>query len=467
MTTRWLVRHFVAVLGAGILWLAAATGLASAAPADPPNVAPEAAIDCAKGHCTLRVDLGDAAPGWLPDAGLWLNVLEENLHVLPDGAGIEVSDDLVLDMPVGSIHLAGAQLRLEMDDANRVQSFHGTADIPMPSLPLIGNSTNRKAAEARVGFDRGDALPLAGSSLDIPLHPDRKYLYFDLASGATFSAGPAGQAGELTLGIPEGQRALIVLDPTERFAYIDGHVTLRYNGELVFLAQLLDPTETVGLFAGELPLRHRATVHLSGVVADAVDATQFELAGRYAVDAGRLGEWLKLEGQPLALEGSLALTPEGLLATGVVSSSLAPERVLDSAVQAQIFVPFSAEYQTAFVELRSKLDVPAADFHADAMARLDGSLDAVADANLQLPQVGLDEAVASAQDAAGPVWDRVVGTVVPPAQAGYERLSDLAAGSAESAAAVLDWSKEQAAQRWCGLTGWCGGPAAPVETAMR
>jgi len=331
----------------------------------------------------------------------------------------------------------------------------------MPSLPLLGEFAQRKAAQARIGFARGDALQLT----DAPVDPERKYLYFDLASGASLRTGTPGQANELSLAIPEGQRALVVIDPLERFAYIDGHVTLRYNGELVFLAQLLDPTETVDLFAGELPMRHRATVNVSGVVADALDAAQMELAGRYAVDAGRLGEWLKLEGQPLALEGSLTLTPTGLLGKGVVRSSLAPERLLDSAVQAQIFVPFTGGYQTAFVELRTNLDVPAANFHGDAMARLDGALDVVADANLQMPQLGLKDVLADAGDGAvTPLWDRTLGAVMTPARAGYDKLSELAAGGAESAAAGVQWSKDLAAQQWCGWTGRC---SEPVQTAMR
>ena len=457
-----LVRDVVAALAAGFLWLAIGTGMASAAPVAPAEAVPSANIECGEGLCTLRLDLGATAPDWLPDAGLWLNVLEENLHALPDGAGFEVSDDIVLEMPVGNIQLTGAQLRLEMGEDNRVESFEGVAEVPMPSLPLLGSLTQRKAAEARIGFDRGDALSLA----DAPVDPERKYLYFDLASGASLRAATAGQTGELSLDIPEGQRALVVLDPLERFAYIDGHVTLRYNGELVFLTQLLDPTETLDLFAGELPLRHRATVQVSGVMSDALDEAQMELAGRYAVDAGRLGEWLKLEGQPLALEGSLALTPAGLLGTGVVRSSVAPERLLDSAVQAQVFVPFSGEYQTAYVELRTNLDIPIASFHTDAMARLDGALDVVADANVQMPQLGLEDALANAGSSGARLWNRSMSAVTEPARAGYGKLSELATGGVAGAAAGLEWSSELAAQQWCGWMGRCEA-VAPVETAMR
>ncbi len=94
-------------------------------------------------------------------------------------------------------------------------------------------------------------------------------------------------------------------------------------------------------------------MHVSGLTGAALDDLHLELAGRYAVDAGRLGEWLKLDGEPLAVEGGIVVNGEGLLATGVVRSSLAPERVLDSAVQAQVFVPFSVDYRDAYVELRS------------------------------------------------------------------------------------------------------------------
>ncbi len=468
MPSKRFVRAFVTVLFAGLLWVLGGTGAALAAPAEEGDIAAiHTGIECVEGVCTLAADLGETAPAWLPGGEFRINVSQENLTALPDGAGFEAHDDLVFAMPWGDIRLANVQMRLELDERRRVETFSGTAEVPLPSLPFFGNTTGQTAAEARVGFERGEALSLAGA----PLDPDRKYLYFDLASGAALTA-PAGEgrSGELSLAIPEGQGALVVLDPLERFAYIDGHVTLRYNGELVFLAQLLDPTETVDLFVGELPLRHRATVHVSGMTGAALDDTHLELAGRYAVDAGRMGEWLKLDGEPLAVEGGIVVNGEGLLATGVVRSSLAPERVLDSAVQAQVFVPFSVDYREAYVELRSRFDSPAAGLHADGVARLDGALDAVADVNVHLPWGRRDEA-AVAQDAGGmkALWDRTAGTVGDTARAGVAHAAGLGRGGYQSAAAGLEWSADLVAQQWCGMTDRCESrfDKGPVETAMR
>ncbi len=303
------------------------------------------------------------------------------------------------------------------------------------------------------------------------------------------TAPSTGDAGDLRLDIPQGQRALVVIDPQERFAYIDGHVTLRYNGELMFLAQLLDPTEVVDLFAGELPLRHQATVHVTGALTDRLDASHLELAGRYAVDGGRVGEWLKLEGEPLALEGNITLTPAGLLATGVVRSSIAPQQVLDSAVQAQLFIPFRGDVQDAYVEVRSRLDVPVAAVHADAMARLDGGLETVAEANMSAPWNAQDAtalveagvaggndaeevAQANAEDEPGR-WARTVDTVAGSTRAGYGRLAELASAgwdvTASGAQQSAKWSAEMAARGWCGVSGRCDALplAEPMETAMR
>ena len=180
------------------------------------------------------------------------------------------------------------------------------------------------------------------------------------------------------------------------------------------------------------------------------------------MDAGRIGEWLKLEGEPLALEGSVVVTGAGLLATGIVRSSLSPQTVLDSAVQAQVFVPFTMDYQDAYVELRSDFDMPLASLHADGYARLNGALDAVADANVQMPWSGRDDAALAQTRPKGSrgsdagLWERTV--------AGYDWMSDRALGGYESAAAGVEWSVDLAARQWCGVTGRC---EAPVETAMR
>ncbi|MDI9549956.1 MAG: hypothetical protein QM346_20370 [Chloroflexota bacterium] len=467
MPSKGLVRAFVTMLVAGLIWAYAGMGAAWAAPVEEADVvATHSGIECVDGVCTLEVDLGQGT-AWLPAGEFRINVNQANLNALPDGAGIEVRNDLVFETPAGEIRLADAKLRLQLDEHNRVDTFAGTAEVPLPSLPLIGKATGQAAAEARVGFERGEALSLA----DAPLDPGRKYLYFDLASGTalTASAGES-RAGELSLAIPQGQRALVVLDPLERFAYIDGHVTLRYNGEMVFLAQLLDPTETVDLFVGELPLRHRATVHVSGLTGAALDDLHLELAGRYAVDAGRMGEWLKLDGEPLAVEGGIVVNGEGLLATGVVRSSLAPERVLDSAVQAQVFVPFSVDYRDAYVELRSRFDSPAAGLHADGVARLDGALDAVADVNVQLPWSERDDA-ALAEGAGGmkALWDRSIGAVGDATWAGAAQAVNLGRDGYQSAAAGLEWSADLASRQWCAMTGLCESQygAGPVETAMR
>ncbi len=210
-----------------------------------------------------------------------------------------------------------------------------------------------------------------------------------------------GAEGSLWLSIPEGQRATIVVDPLERFAYIDGNLTMRYSGSVAFLAGMVDGFEAADLLSGDLPLRHEATVHVSGVVTDKLADSRLELEGRYAVDGGKLAEWFNVNGEPLALEGGLVISDAGMLGTGVVRSTLMPENVWNSAVQGQVFIPFSTDFRQAYAALNTRVDLPFADLSADGYARVDGALDMVANGSLDAPwRNRVTDSVASSDAAA-------------------------------------------------------------------
>ena len=481
-----LLRFILPVLLAGLMWTSFAVDHAYAADDPPPTASVSASADsedtitdhelaCADGVCTLRVDLGPDAPVWLPATGLALTVLEDNLRILPDGAGFAVSDELTLDMPVGNLNLADANIHLVMGDEGRVESFYGTATIPTPSLGILGPAAGGKPISASIGFDHASALP----AIDAALDAERKYLFFDLAAGTELAAAlEDGADGALWLSIPEGQRATVVIDPQDRFAYIDGNVSVRYSGNLAFLTQLIDPMETVDLWNGELPLRHQATVHVSGSVSDELKDTRLELEGRYAVDGGKVAEWLKLDGDPLAIEGGIVISDEGMLGTGVVRSTLLSERVMDGAVQAQVFVPFSTQYSEAYVALNTRLDMPFANVSADGYARLDGALDMIADGSFEAPwRPGASDAIVLRQSGADNAafadtsaergrwvraWEATSNTArtgfeyaQEPARSGYGWVLDKAGSGYESASTGLEWSIDLASQQWCSTTGLC------------
>ena len=189
--------------------------------------------------------LGRRAAQVVTGRGFRIVRLEENLQVLPDGAGISVSDGLALDLPIGNLKLADAQIDLMMGEDGSVESFYGTAELPTPSLGIFDRANVKNPIATSVGFDVAANLPSVNAALD----PERKYLFFDLASGTELSASLDDESdAALWLSIPEGQRATVVIDPQERFAYIDGNVTLRYSGSMAFLAQMLDPAEAIDLF---------------------------------------------------------------------------------------------------------------------------------------------------------------------------------------------------------------------------
>ena len=470
-----------AVLLACLLFTPLAMGTANAASEFPGSAATAHQIACDEGVCSLHLDLGDQAPPWLPATGVALSVLEKNLAFLPEGAGVSITDGLTLDLPIGRLKLSDAQIDVTMGADGRVESFYGKAQLPSPSLGTLFRSATERPVDTAVGFDYAGKLPQIDASLD----PNRKYLFFDLAAGTNLEASLGENADSaLWLTIPEGQRATVVVDPQERFAFLDGNVTIRYNGSVAFLTQLLDPTQTVDLLSGELPIRHQATVHVTGVVADEIAETRLELAGRYAVDGGAAAEWLNIDGEPLTLEGELVISEDGLLGTGIVRSSVLPAKVWDGAVQAQVFVPFSLDLRNAYVALDTHADVPFAELSADGYARVDGAIDVTANGSFEAPwQTGT--MVASADSDAAPVsngaadstgadgytagrwskaWDATaagaqygVAAAGRPVGAAAAWTKSAANAGYDAAAGGIGWTVDLAAGAWCSTTGLCRG----------
>ena len=499
-------RIFIPVLVAVTLLLMpiAATSVFAADSTPPAESGIDHSLDCADGVCSLRVDLGDKAVSWLPTAGFALSVLEENLNVLPDGAGITINDGVSLDMPIGNLKLTNASMDLKMGENGQIDSFYGTANLPSPSLGSLGLlglplPLGKKSVATTIGYDEAANLP--GS--DLPLDSNKKYLFFELASGTELEAtvGEA-ESDTLWLSVPEGQKATVIIDPQERFAYIDGNVTMRYSGVTAFFTQMLDPAETVDILSGELPIRHQASVHVSGVLSDDLNESELTFAGRYSVDGGKLAELVKLDGEPLALEGGLVISDAGVLGTGVVRSTLLPESVWDSTVQAQVFVPFSADFSDAYVALNSSVNVPIANLSADGYAKLNGALDVVAEGNYSVPWRRLDTDLLAentavdadstvvqmsisgsneAQDIDGSesnrwakIWDATssgvqsgITSATPAAKSAAGWVKENAGAGYESAADSIGWTIDMTSSQWCETTGFCRDGGADSATAMR
>ncbi len=463
---------------------------------------PDHQLACMDGECSLRIDLGEDAPAWLPAAGFALTVLEDNLSLLPGDSRLTIDDGVSLNMPVGKLNLSDAHLDVTMGEDGLVDTFFGTAKLPTPSLAFMGLPLplSKQAIATTIGYDKASELP----SMDLPLDPDKKYLYFELASGTELQT-TVGEAGKdtLWLTVPEGQKATVLLDPQERFAYVEGNITLRYSGATAFLTQIMDPAETVELFSGELPIRHQATVHVSGVLSDDLANSELQFAGRYSVDGGKLGEMVKLNGEPLSLEGGLVISEAGVLGTGVIRSTLLPENVWDSAVQAQVFMPFSTDFRNAYVALNSSVNIPFANVSADGYAKLSGAFDVVADGSYSVPwhrndidlmaettsddsgaasaESALDEAELATVDSAieDGRWARIWRTTAEGVQVGIDSATPAAKTAAdwakqsassgyESAADGIGWTIDMTSNQWCSTTGFCKDRGTDADaTAMR
>jgi hypothetical protein len=221
---------------------------------------------------------------------------------------------------------------------------------------------------AEVGLDTGNNL----AHLNAPLDPDRPYLFFNISSGLEVAAKVADTGNSLSLSTPAGQALTLVIDTKEPLVYLAGNVTVKHTGEMLLPGALLDLAQKSELIPDGLPLRQRTQVTLSGLAGKSVDE-YLKLGGSWAVDAGTIGSWLGVEARPLAVDGVLTLSAEGMLLDGVVRSSIEPDRLFDGSVRLTAFVPFRRDLADAFVEARADVAIPLARVATGASARLDVS----------------------------------------------------------------------------------------------
>jgi hypothetical protein len=343
--------------------LAGITGGAARAEAAPPQ---PATLRCADGACTVQMPAGDLPLLAKVGATLGWSALQSQPGALPAGAALQIDDDLVLTLPVGEITLPQARLDIELGDDNRIQRLHGVVETPFPTLGVLSDVRMVQPALAEVGLDTGANL----SHLSAPLDPERQYLFFNITSGMDVASKVAGTGDTLSLSAPAGQALTLVIDTKEPLVYLAGNVTVNTSGELLLAGPLQELAQQTDLMPDSLPLRQRTHVAMSGLAGKDADA-YLNLSGSWAVDAGALGRWLGVEATPLAVEGLLTLSAEGMLLDGVVRSSIEPDTVLDSSARLAAFIPFKDGAQDAFVETQAAVAIPLAKVDLDGSARLD------------------------------------------------------------------------------------------------
>jgi hypothetical protein len=410
-----LVRALTAALFAVLLvvqplWAAAPAGFDPKGPV------------CAAGMCTFTLDMGNV-PGW-PGEEFSITVAEDAVTTRPDGSEFVLADDVTLALPVGTLALADAELAVTVDELGHVVALRGSALAPVPTFALFDDLALVTPARVTIGYDRGDVVALSHLALD----PARRYLFIDAQAGLTLAMQ------EMALSAPAGQRATLVFDPAQAAVYLDGQVTLRTNGMMAFVGEMLPENVDATWLPSVLPLV--ATTHVHGELGRALEPS-LAVNGKLALDGGAAGQWLKLETAPLTTEGWAMISPAGVLLAGAAEVAIAPDRLLDSMAQAELFVPFAQPEQV----------------------RVEAS------ASLVSPMLGVDESVAGTV-AGEPGWvAATAGSAWRELQTAVEQGGDtLGAGYAWlEAGAANGWTATQT--QWCATTSWCAEDENPQQVA--
>lgn len=376
---RFMYRFMPALLSATLLLGLTGGG----ALADSTPLSRSATVRCADGACTVQVAMDGISPLTRAGAALGLSALQSQAGALPAGARLTIDDDLVLTLPVGEITLPKARLDVEMGADNQIARLHGTVETPFPTLGVLSDVRMVQPAVAEVGLDTGKNL----DHLDAPLDADRQYLFFNVSSGLDMTSKVADTGESLSLSAPAGQALTLVVDTQEPLVYLAGNVTVNHSGQMLLAGPLQDLAERSALLPDALPTRQRTHVAVSGLAGKNVD-DYLKLGGSWSIDAGALGSWVGIEATPLAVEGLLTLSAEGMLLDGVVRSSIAPDKLLDADVRITAFVPFRGDLTDAFVEAEADLAIPLAKIDADASARFDLAPDVAATARMTTPGAG-------------------------------------------------------------------------------
>jgi hypothetical protein len=364
---RFTQKFVLAILSAALLiGTTGGSALADTTPSYTTLSSRSATVRCANGACTLQVGLEGISPLARVAAGLGLSALQSKSGTLPAGVRVAIADDLVLTLPVGEVTLPKAQLDVEMGEHNRIARLHGTVETPFPTLGVLSDVRMVQPAVAEVGLDTGKNL----SHLRAPLDPDRPYLFFNVSSGFDVAAEVADTGESLSLSAPAGQAITLVIDTQEPLVYLAGNVTVNHSGAMLLPGPLLDLAQRSPLIPDALPTWQRTQVAVSGLAGKYVEET-LRLGGSWAIGAGALGSWLGVEAAPLAVEGVLTLSADGMLVDGLVRSSIEPDKLFDSSVHLTAFVPFRRDLGDAFVEAKADVAIPLAKVDTGASARLD------------------------------------------------------------------------------------------------
>ncbi|MEZ4769143.1 MAG: hypothetical protein R2844_12055 [Caldilineales bacterium] len=441
-----LIHRFTSIaLSAGLLASVTATGaLAAPAAGQPPQ---RYEVQCQNGRCALQAEVAPMAPLARLAAGAAVAALNNNEGILPAGASLALDDDLTLTLPIGKVTLPKADLAVTLGADGRIEQLHGTAQVPFPSFGLLEDARIVTPALAEVGLDSGANL----AHLNAPLKDDRQYLFFHLSAGLDVEA--TSQRGPMRFSLPAGQRATLIIDTQEPLVYLAGNVSVSDPGQIALVGPLLDIAQRSEFIPDALPLRQRTQVAVTGQYSPAEGESFVELGAAHGVDAGAAGRWLGIDSQPLAVNGWIRISGDGMLLNGVASASFAPDKVFDGELGLEAWIPFGNELDGAYAQINGSAAVPLADLSTDATVRVSLPLDVQAQAHLVTP--GSERSVVWHPDPAG---DKEPTALKRAAGSVSDWIGNALDAAGQGVSSGGQWIARGASSGYAAVTGWLPAP---------
>jgi len=437
-------------------------------------------VRCEDGRCMLTVDTSvlEAEVPVPVSAPIRFDLPTGNLGFL-SGAGIEISDKLMLKLPIGDIQIRTGTFEIGLDKNGAIQRLHGAADSVLPSLTLPNNLRIGGTFGAEFGYDVGAALGSVSPLLDA----EERYFYLRLGEGFSLDTAVVDENGSrtpITISVPDNESATFIIDPKNQVLYLDGRFNLSQVLRLAVVGSMM------GVDVGQLPMLSglalplRSTIGVAALFSRQPDRNFVELNTDLGIEGGPLARLLQLGDMPLLLDSTIRLNRSGMLLQGAADAKLAPGTLLESGGVVEAFVPFQ-RLSDAYVRVGGDLSVPILGIAAGNEAMLGGQASATAtDADGVAQPTWWDEAttwigsaasstassVASGTQSGVSAVQGVVDAALTSARSAADSDAPAAAGDALSGAASGVTCGVNKAQRlWCQTTGLCEVPedACPPE----
>lgn len=298
-------------------------------------------------------------------------------HDHPAALPAQTVRNITLALPIGTVELLDAQLQLKEGADKKPESFRGTARIKLPAIGPLANLKMPDLVRADIGLDKGAALTAFGA----PLDPERRYFFISFGGGLNVSRQIKDDAGitqTLDLAVPAGERVVLIVDPEQPLIFLQGKFNVSYTGDLAVISQLLTSRGITVPGLENVKLPGTGTIVISGTLAPGTGKSFIELNASTGIGAGPIGAIIGVQAEPLTLQGGARIDQDGATITGMTTSKVAPDKVIDGSGKVQIHVPFNG--RQPFVDLTGALSVPLAQTQVEGSQRFTVDGQAIADA---------------------------------------------------------------------------------------